>query len=218
MIRWLWMVALCTWILVPSLTITLHNAEGQPLAGVAFLVADRSGQQILGQAITDGAGTAQVFDLALSEVRIVCRGVLPSGQPCRLPGTDPGGFLVFVDVGGTTQIDLLVDTQGMLALDPLTMWVQEGVDVPLPAAPTPAVVPPLSDAPSIIDLASPEVIVQESTVPTRIVESNTERIGSRDTALAQPTMPLWTWMLLGLTIIGVLGIGVALHHYGRAEP
>ena len=183
---------------LPALTITLYDSQGQPIPAATVRVTDRSGQQELGQASTDATGIAVIDAPALDQVRLQVVGSLPSGLPLRLPPTDTQGFLLFLDAG-PTQVDLLADTTGELALNPQTMWIQEGVTAPIPAAPTPASVPVRTDAVNtVFTPAAPAPRMAPPPAPS-----------------APPPGASW---VVGLLITALLSAaGYALWRFGRAD-
>ena len=193
---------------LPALTVTLYDNQGQPIGAALVRVTDRSGQQLLGQASTDATGIAVIDAPALDQVRLQVVGSLPSGLPLRLPPTDTQGFLLFLDAG-PTQVDLLADTTGELALNPQTMWIQEGVTAPIPAAPTPAS-GTLPDAPGIAaGVASgttPDMFAPAAPAPS---------VAQPSTPVASPAPASWAVGLLITTLLGAAGF--ALWRFGRAD-
>jgi hypothetical protein len=178
---------------LPALTITLYDSQGQPIPAATVRVTDRSGQQELGQASTDATGVAVIDAPALDQVRLQVGGVLPSGLPLRLPPTDAQGFLIFLDAG-PTQVDLLADATGELALNPQTMWVQEGVTTPIPAAPTPV----SGTTPDLFAPAAPAPSVGQPVAPS-----------------ASPSSASWVVGLLMAALLSAAGF--ALWRLGRAS-
>lgn len=125
----------------PAMTVRLATITGEPLANVLVLVHDRSGRQMLAQATTDGTGTATFERIALDTVRVMVRGVTPGGATLIQRGSDRGGALVFVDVGGAA-VDLLVAPDGLVQLDPASAALEAGA----PAGteiPTAVIAPPV---------------------------------------------------------------------------
>jgi hypothetical protein len=193
---------------LPALTITLADSQGQPIPAATVRVTDRSGQQPLGQAVTDATGVAVIDALALDQVRLQVGGVLPSGLPLRLPPTDAQGFLIFLDAG-PTQVDLLADATGELALNPQTMWVQEGVTTPIPAAPTPA-------SGTVPDLFAPAAPAPSGTVPDLFAPAApAPRVGQPVAPSASSSSASWVVGLLMAALLSAAGF--ALWRLGRAS-
>jgi hypothetical protein len=203
----LWPLALHAQAL-PALTITLYDSQGQPITAATVRLTDRSGQQELGQASTDATGVAVIDAPALDQVRLQVGGVLPSGLPLRLPPTDAQGFLLFLDAG-PTQVDLLADATGELALNPQTMWIQEGSTAPIPAAPTPA-------SGTVPDLFAPAAPAPSETTPDLFAPA------APAPSVGQPVAPSvrrrgTSWVVGVLISVALSAAGFALWRLGRAS-
>lgn len=117
----------------PALLVTLRDQAEQGLAGIAVEVRDTEGRHSLLRANTAADGTAYFATLPDLSFRILPLGYTPQGAALSLPGADAGrGLLAF---GGTTtplSIDLLVEEDGTVRIDPFRMLPLEPVDQALP--------------------------------------------------------------------------------------
>lgn len=143
-----------------ELRVSLHDASGAPIAGVAISVHDEDGYE-LAQARTGRDGTAHFTGLS-SVVRVLIMGQAPGGLPLYQLGDDAQGVrLDLAQAGETPRLDLRVERDGLVLPDPVTMITREegGPDVseapPIPTAAlaTPALLPTApaaSDLPTVV--------------------------------------------------------------------
>lgn len=177
----------------PALVVRLTTSAGAPLAQVRVLLHDRSGRLALAQASTDAHGEAAFARIRLDTVRVTVQGVTPGGARLVQRGSDVGGVLVFMDVGGAL-VDLVAAPDGLVQLNPATSAARE-TDAPAEAPIPTAVIAPLGVAPPVAPSAPPAAEVGAGAEP------------------APPGTPArgWGYGVGTLLIVLILaGIGVAL--------
>lgn len=128
----------------PAVIVTLRDAQGAPLAGVAVLAYDRGGAVLFARAMTDDTGVASFSMLPVGDIRVLVRG-RAGGVELHHVGDDTMGVLVILGAP-PTRLDLIVDAEGAVRPDPATMIAPER-DIPLvpsaAAIPTPTTMPAL---------------------------------------------------------------------------
>lgn len=113
----------------PALVVTLRDAQGAPIAGVAITVVDLSGATIFDRAMTDAAGTVRFAALPVNNVRVQLTGRLADATPLRQSAADERGMLVMLDMP-PTRLDLRIEPDGTVIPDPITM-IAPDLGVPL---------------------------------------------------------------------------------------
>jgi hypothetical protein len=171
-----------------SLVILVRDVAGDPLAGVAVTVSDRSGGEVLARATTSSEGQASFDSLPTQDVRVAVSGSLPTGVPLRLEGADARGIAAILGAP-PVRIELRVEPDGLVQPDPATMIAP---DVGVPVA-TGAPLLPVSTAVPTVAPPSPS-----------IEESVTAPAGDQVPALDGPLFAI------GLVLVLCLGIAAAL--------
>src|SRR6266545_2107827 len=108
----------------PELIVTLKDINNVPLAGATVIIRDSSGGRDIARATTDTQGVATFSGLMETDIRVAVQGQLPNGAKYFQPGNDARGIAMFLSAG-TNRMNLLADTDGMIAPDPLTMSALE---------------------------------------------------------------------------------------------
>lgn len=143
----------------PAVIVTLRDAQGAPLAGVAVLAYDRGGTVLFARAMTDDTGVASFSMLPVGEARIVIRGHTPDGIELRQPGAEVTGVFLIL-TAPPTRLDLVVDADGMVRPDPATMIAPES-DIPLVPSATAILTPTATTAALVAPTVTPELPVAE---------------------------------------------------------
>jgi hypothetical protein len=109
-----------------ELRVSIHDASGQPLAGVALRVRDERGIE-LAHALTNATGTASFRDLP-AVVRVAVDGQPPNGPQLFQLGDDVSGVRMDLSQAiGVPVLDLGVERDGLVLPDPRTMMsLEEG--------------------------------------------------------------------------------------------
>lgn len=188
----------------PDLTVTLKDITNAPLAGALVIIRDGSGSHDLARATTDAQGKAIFSGLMETDIRVVIQGQLPNGAKFFQPGNDAKGIAMFLS-SGTNRMNLLADTDGMIAPDPLTMSALEpGIPV-APAAETIFPTAPLAQSsPTVTAIAA----VPWSTLQPRLGAAGVAAApAAEENAPAPNLISIW----LGLALLALLicaGIGI----------
>ncbi len=116
-----------------TIIVTLRDVDNVGLGRIPITVRNAIGSTILGTAQTDSTGTATISIVGRpQQVRVIANATMPNGTPLYLPGVDTAGMLLFLD-GPSVQLDLRIELDGALVLDPETMISS---DVPFEAYPS----------------------------------------------------------------------------------
>jgi len=186
----------------PILLVTLKDITSHPIAGARIIVRDSAGERDIAQAITDAQGTASFAALNASDIRVAVEGQLKSGARLFQPGNDARGMLVFLR-SGTTRVNLLADTDGLIAPDPRTMAALEP-GIPVATAVT-TIFPTalLKVRPAVTAIrALPQPPFQASAGRA----ADADAVGGAPTEPPPPTNPLFAW--LGIALL--FGCGIAI--------
>lgn len=197
---WLAIVAQNT----PDLTVTLKDINNAPLVGARVIIRDGSGSHDLARTTTDAQGVATFSGLMETDIRIAVTGQLPNGAKFFQPGNDAKGIAMFLS-SGTNRMNLLADTDGMIAPDPLTM---SALEPGIPVATTEATVFPTAP------LAQPSPTV--TAIPAATWPTLRPQLGAADVAAAPvaeesapATNSISIWLGLALLVVLICaGIGV----------
>jgi hypothetical protein len=192
----------------PDLIVTLKDTANTPVAGARVIVRDSGGSRDIAHASTDAAGTAIFATLMETDIRVAVEGQLPSGATLYQPGNDARGMLVFLQAG-TTRVNLLVDTDGLVAPDPRTMAALEpGIPIAT-APPTHFPTAPLAATPTATAIpAIPQPTFQALAGRTGGAGSAEEVASEEDAA---PANPLLIWLGVALLIVLLCaGIGILM--------
>ena len=189
----------------PDLTVTLHNIDNAPLAGVTVIVRDGSGTHDLAQAATDAQGVASFSGMTESQVRIAIVGALPNGTRLYQVGNDASGISLLLDPP-PTRLDLRSESNGMVVPDPATMAALEpGVPVAtsgavIPTAPIASRIPLAQTAPPLS--APPPAAAPPATAVAPAALADADAPESR-------SEQLWFGLLLLALLLGA-GIGIVV--------
>jgi len=188
----------------PDLIVTLKDINNVPLASATVIIRDSSGSRDIARATTDAQGVATFSTLMETDIRVVIQGRLPNGATYFQPGNDAKGIAMGLSTG-TNRMNLLADTDGMIAPDPLTMSALEpGIPIATEGGPIFPTAPVAQPRPTVT--AIPAV-----TLPTSQARPG---LASAATALAADetapvTNPLMIWLGVALLVV-LIGAGVGI--------
>lgn len=192
----------------PVLLVSLRDTNDKPVAGARVIIRDSAGERDIARRATDAHGVATFAALNESDIRVAIEGQLPNGAKLYQPGNDARGMLVFLRAP-TTRVNLLADSDGLVAPDPLTMSALEaGIPVVTAAAslfPT-ATASRATPQPTLAALAG-----RGADVGPAGGTAETEAASAQ----ANPVLSWLVYSLLGL-LIG-LGIGFLVFQLSRRE-
>lgn len=187
----------------PNLIVTLKDVNNAPLMGATVIVRDSSGGRDIARATTDAQGVATFSTLMETDIRVAVEGQLPNGAKYFQPGNDAEGIAMFLSAG-TNRMNLLADTDGMIAPDPLTMSALES-GIPI-ATETGATFP---TAP----VAQPHVATTAIPASRPAIQARLGVAGAAVPPATQETVPatnpiiIWLGVALLIMMIGA-GVGI----------
>ncbi|MBP1466727.1 hypothetical protein EYB53_013505 [Candidatus Chloroploca sp. M-50] len=209
---------------VPTLVVSLHGEDAQPLRGATIRLTDARGSTMLAEGITDTTGHVAFGPVPVAHVRVQVSGTLADGTTLWQPGQDALGVLVFLG-RPTVVLPLRSAASGLILPDPetalalelgpiLTTTPQPAADEQTALAPAPPItlVAPADQRDRTLPAESlvlpSDVAMSSSTAPPLLV----------DDPVTEPSLaalPIWGGVLL-LGCLG-LGLGVTLlvHHQSR---
>lgn len=200
-----------------DLIVLVCNGMGTGLPGLAVVVRDAGGQQVLTRATTDAGGRALFGHLIVSDVRVAVSGTLPGGRALTQRGNDAQGIPILIGAPPTTVI-LRVGADGLVAPDP-TLFSPERGAIPILGTPITQVDLATADAPTAPhsgtgnEPALPQVALPQVGAPPAAEAPAPGVIARVPTANASG----WPWgmlVLVGLGALGVAGIVVYLRDQG----
>ncbi len=187
----------------PDLIVTLKDINNVPLASATVIIRDSSGSRDIARATTDAQGVATFSTLMETDIRVVIQGRLPNGATYFQPGNDSKGIAMLLSAG-TNRMNLLADTDGMIAPDPLTMSALEpGIPVVTEGGatfPTAPVAQPRA-AMTAIPAGTPTVQARPGVAGAAAAPATQEA--------APVTIPLMIWLGVVLLIV-MIGAGVGI--------
>jgi hypothetical protein len=192
----------------PNLIVTLKDINNAPLMGAAVIVRDSSGSRDIARATTDAQGVATFSTLMETDIRVAVEGQLPNGAKYFQPGNDARGIAMFLSAG-TNRMNLLADTDGMIAPDPLTMSALES-GIPI-ATETGATFPTAPVAQPRVTATARDAV----TLPTVQARLNVVGAAAAPAAgeIAPATSPIMIWLGVTLLILMIgAGVGIIVAH------
>jgi hypothetical protein len=193
----------------PDLIVTLKDINNAPLGGATVIIRDGSGSRDIARATTDAQGVASFSTLMETDIRVAVEGQLPNGAKYFQPGNDARGIAMGLSAG-TNRMNLLADTDGMIAPDPLTMSALEP-GIPL-ATETGATFPTAPVAqPRVTATARDAVTLPTSQARPGLASAATAPAAG---AVSSATTPLMIWLGVALLVV-LIGAGVGIIVLGR---
>jgi hypothetical protein len=189
---------------VPALIVRLTDVTSEPLIGIAIVVRDRSAQQIVGQAVTNDSGEAVLDRIPLDTVRVAAEGTLPRGVSLMHKGLDVGGILITLDVV-STRVDLVVEQDGLVRLDPMASIALEAGAPSDAAIPTAIIAEGLPSPPPVPAAAVPDAPIIPQTTATVSVIASVPPATEAETE-ADPGL---SWGLAFLVLLTVVVVAVS---------
>jgi hypothetical protein len=193
----------------PELIVTLKDINNVPLVGATVIIRDSSGGRDIARATTDAQGVAIFSTLMESDIRVVIQGQLPNEATYFQPGNDAKGIAMLLSAG-TNRMNLLADTDGMIAPDPLTMSALEpGIPIAteggaiFPTAPVAQPRPTVTAIPAVTLLTSQARPGLASAAAAPAADET-----------APATTPLMIWLGVALLVV-LIGAGVGIIVLGR---
>src|SRR6266540_4622732 len=185
----------------PDLIVTLKDINNSPLAGATVIIRDSSGSRDIARATSDAQGMATFSTLMESDIRIVIQGQLPNGAKYFQPGNDAKGIAMFL-AAGTNRMNLLADTDGMIAPDPLTMSALEpGIPIATEGGAIFPTAPVAQPRPTVT--AIPAVTLPTSQARPGLASAATAPAADET---APATIPLMIWLGVALLVV-LIGAG-----------
>lgn len=197
----------------PDLVVWLRDTSGAGVAGVTVVVRDHSGMRELRRTTTDANGRAELVGVEDPVVRVVVQGHASSVKLYQVGEDAQGIRLVF----GTrpTQLDLRVESDGMVLPDPATMIAPDPslADEGLEQANLAATIQAFPEAP-----AAPAVVLPVATEqPAVLVGADAPAMAEQNEESAAAESPAWLGWLLVALFASMCALGVfAYQRWGRA--
>lgn len=189
-----------------ELLVAVHDVQDLPIASITVIIRDSSGAE-LARAATDAQGTTR-FRLSAADIRVAVEGQLASGTRLYQPGNDAQGVAMTIQPG-INRLKLLVDTDGMVAPDPLTTWALEEPGVPV-ETPAETVFPtvPLAATVAPAEATAPPLIAQPSPV---VAVAGDTTAGETTPAPAAGESPFGFWFgVIILSVLLIAGVGMVV--------
>jgi hypothetical protein len=181
-----------------TLSVTIHDGAGQPLAGIDISVHSEDGRELARQ--TTGTNGKVAFGNLPTTIRVLVSGQPRGGPRLYQLGADARGIRMHLEEG-ENQIDLRVEHDGLVLPDPATMLA--------------------------LDVGGP-VVTPDATIPTLMVATPvplpTVASGQATTVALIVTPPpsdeqtTADWVPFATFLIILLALGVLLMLRRRSQP